>query len=81
MSDKKGPAAPRYLQPNYEGMLDRSAPTLNRLGALYSFSINLESFKALLIRTARNEGATWDEVAARLGVTRQAVQKRYGADE
>ena len=31
------------------------------------------------VRRARDEGATWDAIAACLGRSRQAVQKRYGA--
>lgn len=30
------------------------------------------------VRRAREEGATWDAIAARLGRSRQAVQKRFG---
>jgi hypothetical protein len=32
----------------------------------------------VLVRRARNAGCTWAEVAAALGVSRQAVHKRYG---
>jgi DNA-binding XRE family transcriptional regulator len=32
----------------------------------------------ILVRRARNAGCTWAEVAAALGVSRQAVHKRYG---
>jgi hypothetical protein len=28
--------------------------------------------------SAREQGATWDDIAATLGVTRQAVQQRFG---
>lgn len=31
------------------------------------------------VRRARQEGATWDAIAARLGRSRQAVQKRFGS--
>lgn len=30
------------------------------------------------VRRARDDGATWDAIAARLGRSRQAVQKRFG---
>ena len=32
----------------------------------------------ILVRQARVAGCTWAEVAAALGVSRQAVHKRYG---
>lgn len=32
----------------------------------------------ILVRRARNAGCTWAEVAAALGVSRQAVHKRFG---
>ena len=35
---------------------------------------------ASYVAEARTHGATWDEIAACLGVTRQAAQQRYGGD-
>ncbi len=32
----------------------------------------------MLVRRARNQGATWEQIAAALGVTKQAVHKKYG---
>jgi len=34
--------------------------------------------EALCVRQARNGGATWQEIAWSLGVSRQAVHKKYG---
>ncbi len=34
--------------------------------------------EAAVVRRARNRGLAWAEIAEQLGVTRQAVHKRYG---
>ncbi|KRF38969.1 helix-turn-helix domain-containing protein [Terrabacter sp. Soil810] len=34
--------------------------------------------EAAVVRRARNQGLPWAEIAEQLGVTRQAVHKRYG---
>lgn len=34
--------------------------------------------EAALVRRARNQGATWVELAAVLGTSKQAVHKKYG---
>ena len=38
----------------------------------------LERVEAVHVRRARNAGLTWEEIAGALGVTRQAVHKKYG---
>lgn len=38
----------------------------------------VERAEELAARRARNAGASWQEIATILGVTRQAVHKRYG---
>lgn len=37
-----------------------------------------ERLEAVLVRRARNNGVTWPEIAAALGVTKQAVHKKHG---
>ncbi|NUR73199.1 MAG: hypothetical protein HOU81_20465 [Hamadaea sp.] len=37
-----------------------------------------ERLEAVQVRHARNLGWTWQEIAAQLGVTRQAVHKKFG---
>jgi DNA invertase Pin-like site-specific DNA recombinase len=37
-----------------------------------------ERTEAAVVRRARNQGLAWAEIAEQLGVTRQAVHKRYG---
>jgi DNA-directed RNA polymerase specialized sigma24 family protein len=38
----------------------------------------LEQLEAVQVRSARNKGWSWQEIAAELGVSRQAVHKKYG---
>ncbi|MCP2327830.1 DNA-directed RNA polymerase specialized sigma24 family protein [Hamadaea flava] len=38
-----------------------------------------ERLEAVQVRHARNLGWTWQEIAVQLGVTRQAVHKKFGA--
>ncbi|UED87628.1 helix-turn-helix domain-containing protein [Streptomyces profundus] len=38
----------------------------------------LERAEAVLVRRARNDGASWAAIAAALGVSRQAVHKKHG---
>lgn len=57
--------------------LDDSDPLLAlRAAAALQADANLRT--EILVRRARNAGCTWAEVAAALGVSRQAVHKRYG---
>lgn len=38
----------------------------------------LDQLEALQVQNARDHGWTWQEIADRLGVSRQAVHKKYG---
>ena len=38
----------------------------------------MERIEAVLVRRARNQGSTWAEIAAVLGVSKQAIHKKYG---
>ncbi|RKT71900.1 Homeodomain-like domain-containing protein [Saccharothrix variisporea] len=38
----------------------------------------LEQLEAVQVRNARNRGWSWQEIAAELGVSRQAVHKKHG---
>jgi DNA invertase Pin-like site-specific DNA recombinase len=38
----------------------------------------LERLEAVLVRRARIQGRTWTEIATVLGVSKQAVHKKYG---
>lgn len=39
----------------------------------------LERLEYLHVKQAREQGESWQEIAALLGVTRQAAHKKYGA--
>lgn len=64
-----------------DGRLRLSARPITGLTALEALrwmerSLDLE--RALLIAQARFEGASWTDVARRIGVTKQAAHHRYG---
>jgi DNA-directed RNA polymerase specialized sigma24 family protein len=40
----------------------------------------LETLETVQVRNARARGWSWQEIAAELGVTRQAVHKKHGGD-
>ncbi|MFD6096518.1 helix-turn-helix domain-containing protein [Nocardiopsis flavescens] len=37
----------------------------------------MERLETVLVRRARNRGATWERIAEALGVSKQAVHKKY----
>jgi hypothetical protein len=51
---------------------------LKALRALRAMRTELERQEVLLVRKARNLGCGWQMIATALGVTRQAVHKKYG---
>jgi hypothetical protein len=51
---------------------------LESLRAIAALRRELDRVEAVAIRRARNAGASWQLVAMCLGVTRQAVHKKYG---
>jgi hypothetical protein len=57
--------------------LDHPDP-IRALRAAAALQADVNARTEILIRRARNAGCTWAEVAAALGVSRQAVHKRYG---
>jgi DNA-directed RNA polymerase specialized sigma24 family protein len=48
------------------------------LGALVALRQQADQREAVLVRKARAEGLTWAEIAFLLGVSKQAVHKKYG---
>ncbi len=51
-------------------------PTVG-LTAVRSLRVLVERLEALQVENARGQGWTWEQIAQHLGVTRQAVHKKY----
>jgi hypothetical protein len=51
---------------------------IEALNAIAVLRQELDRHEAATVRKARNLGASWQLIALALGVTRQAVHKRYG---
>lgn len=51
---------------------------LRALAAAAQAGKELQRITAVLVRRARNEGATWAQIAGALGVSKQAVHKKHG---
>ena len=50
---------------------------LGELSAVREARQEVERREAALVRRARNEGIVWEQIAASLGVTKQAVHRKY----
>ena len=51
---------------------------IQALNAIAELHRELDRLEAVTVRRARNAGAPWQLVALALGVSRQAVHKKYG---
>ena len=49
------------------------------LRAVRSMRVLVERLEALQVQNARDSGWTWEQIAQLLGVTRQAVHKKYAS--
>jgi hypothetical protein len=47
------------------------------LRAVRSLRVLVERLEALQVQNARDSGWTWEQIASVLGITRQAVHKKY----
>src|ERR1017187_3779350 len=56
-------------------------PTEDRLVALRSVAVLLGSRRASTVLAARAEGMSWQDIADRLGMSRQSVWNRYAAED
>lgn len=50
---------------------------LGELSTVREARQEVERREAALVRRARNEGIVWEQIAASLGVTKQAVHRKY----
>lgn len=50
---------------------------LRGLRATAQLGSEVERTQAALVRRARNDGMTWEEIARALGVSKQAVHRKY----
>ena len=55
-----------------------SDDALTALEATAHASGELERVTTVLVRRARNQRASWAQIAAAMGVSKQAVHKKYG---
>jgi hypothetical protein len=61
-----------------DNLLDiRAKEPLEALAELAATRQQLEAETALQVRRARTQGCSWELIAAALGVSRQAVHKKY----
>jgi DNA invertase Pin-like site-specific DNA recombinase len=51
---------------------------LRALAAVAELQREVSRTEAITVRRARNGGASWEQIARVLGVSRQAVHKKYG---
>jgi len=69
---------PLLKQQSYRVDRARYSENLDKLHDL-ALSIRLCSEQMpALVKTARQEGATWEDIGRELGVTRSAAQQRFG---
>lgn len=60
-------------------LTDSRKTTLERPGSVRSLMLTLEDLEATFVAKAREEGATWDEIATAMrGVTRPTLESRHG---
>jgi DNA invertase Pin-like site-specific DNA recombinase len=59
------------------GAADSDDPIM-ALGAIKQLRREVDRVEAVAVRRARNANASWQLIAIALGVTKQAVHKRYG---
>lgn len=55
--------------------------TADRLVALRSIAVLLGSRRASTVLAARGEGMSWQDIADRVGMSRQSVWNRYAAED
>ena len=69
-------AAAATLARSYFGLVERQA-ALTGLDMLAEMKVQIEALTVALVKVARQEGSTWDEIGKALAVTRQTAYMRY----
>lgn len=55
-----------------------SDDALNALASTVGVMSELERVTTVAVRRARNQGASWTQIATAIGVSKQAAHKKYG---
>jgi hypothetical protein len=63
----------------YLEVMKSPAGALAQLWTVASAEKTLEAMKRELVQEARREGCTWEMIGRELGISKQAVQQRYGS--
>jgi hypothetical protein len=74
---KPGTITPQTIFADYQIVQNTSLPPLERLRASDSLRRLLRAFETTLADEARRDGATWDDVAGILDISKQAAYQRF----
>lgn len=69
-------ASATALVNSYFGLVERQS-ALTGLGMLSELKAQIDELVVALVKVARQEESTWDEIGKALNVTRQAAYMRY----
>lgn len=67
----------RWARLRLDGWGRGQANPLRELSAVVSATLQLEAAAVLYVAAARDRGASWAQIGAALGVSRQAARQRY----
>ncbi len=76
LSDK---IATAVLNARYAEAADQAGDVPDTIRCLHMLAGTVESATRTAVAQAREKGASWADVGALLGVSKQAAQQRYGA--
>jgi len=66
-----------FMRTTFNQESPRPEGVLGELAAVREARREVERQEAALVRRARNEGIVWEQIAVSLGVTKQAVHRKY----